>query len=261
MTGATVLHAYGLVRASTELVLPDAGIAGAPVSLVPVRGLAAVTSELGDDQYGPEVWRAHADDPQWLGQVAAEHNAVLEVVVDQTDVLPMRLPGLYGDRDALVAVLEEQTDEFEAAFAAVDGHVEWGVKVYLVDDEVDSEPAAEPATGREYLLRKAGQAARREEARDRRNAALVDAHAALAEVATHAVVSAPQDAALSGRRQPMLLNAAYLVGRSTRDVFLTSAQELGDQLWGHGMSLEVTGPWPPYNFTGGPASARTGSGS
>ena len=261
MTGATVVHAYGLVRASTELVLPDEGIAGAPVSLVPVRGLAAVTSELGDEQYGPEVWRAHADDPQWLGKVAAEHNAVLEVVVDQTDVLPMRLPGLYGDRDALVAVLEQQAGEFEAAFAAVDGHVEWGVKVYLVNDEDDEEPAAEPATGREYLLRKAGQASRRQAARDRRTAALVDAHAALAEVATHAVVSAPQDAALSGRHQPMLLNAAYLVGRSRRDVFLTSAQELGDRLWGHGMSLEVTGPWPPYNFTGGPETPRTGSGS
>lgn len=260
MTGATVLHAYGLVRASTELVLPDAGIAGAPVHLVPVRGLAAVTSELGDEEYGPEVWRAHAEDPQWLGKVAAEHNAVLEVVVDQTDVLPMRLPGLYGDREALVAVLEQQADEFEAAFTTVDGHVEWGVKVYLVNDE-DEDPAPEPATGRDYLLRKAGQATRRQEARDRRTAALVDAHAALAEVATQAVVSAPQDAALSGRRQPMLLNAAYLVGRSSRDAFLASAQELGDRLWGHGMSLEVTGPWPPYNFTGGPPGSRAGSGS
>jgi hypothetical protein len=228
------------------------------VSLVPVGGLAAVASELGSEQYGPEVWRAHADDPRWLGEVAAAHNAVLEVLVDQTDVLPLRLPGLYGDRAALEAVLVEQADGFEASFAAVDGQVEWGVKVFLMRN-VDDDPPTEPATGREYLLRKAGEADRRQAARDRRTTALLDAHAALAELGTDAVVNSPQDGALSGRPEPMLFNGAYLVGRTTRDVFLTLAQELGDRLWAEGMSMEVTGPWPPYNFAGRVESSRTGS--
>jgi hypothetical protein len=243
----TVVHAYGLVRRDQDLVLPETGIADAPVCLVPVRGLAAVASELPVDRYGPDMWRTHADDPAWLGELAAEHNAVLESVVDQTDVLPLRLPGLYGDRAALETVLDEQADEFEAAFATVEGHVEWGVKVFLVR-EVDEEPDDGPASGRDYLLRKASEANRRQVARDRRMAALLDVHAELAEAATHAVVNPPQDGALSGRSEPMVLNAAYLVGRSTRDAFLSLAQTVGDRLWDQGMSLEVTGPWPPYNF-------------
>ena len=260
MTAATVVHAYGLVRAGQDLSLPDRGIAGTALSLVEVGGLAAVVGELPVQDYGPEVWQAHADDPQWLGKVAAEHNTVLEVVVDQTDVLPLRLPGLYGDRAALETVLQEQADEFATAFASIDGHVEWGVKVYLARED-EHDVAAEPVTGRDYLLRKSGEASRRQAARERRMAALLDAHAQLAEVATHAVVSSPQDVALSGRPEPMLLNAAYLVGRGTRDAFLALAQELGDRLWDQGMSLEVTGPWPPYNFAGRPESARSGSAS
>jgi hypothetical protein len=253
---STVVHAYGLVRSGQQLVLPDAGIGGAGVCLVGNGRLAAIAGELSSDEYGPEIWQEHADDPQWLGVVAASHNEVLELVVDQTDVLPMRLPGLYGDTAALESALEQQADEFEAAFAAVEGHVEWGVKVFLVG-EVEADLPAGNTTGRDYLLRKAGEARRREEARDRRTSALLDVHEELAHLATHAVVNTPQDPALSGRTEPMLLNAAYLVARTARDTFLTHAQQLGDRLWGHGMSLEVTGPWPPYNFAGRPESART----
>lgn len=255
--GSTVLHAYGLVRAGGDVVLPDGGISGAAVTLVQVGALAAVVSELETERHGPEVWRAHAEDPQWLGQVAAEHNEVLETVVDQVDVLPLRLPGLYGDRTALETALEENADAFEAALAAVDGHVEWGAKVHLVR-ETDAEPATEPTSGRDYLMRKASEANRREAARDRRMSELLDVHERLAGVATLSVVNAPQDGALSGRAEPMLLNAAYLVRRAARDQFLALAQELGEDLWTHGMSLEVTGPWPPYNFAGRPEDSRVG---
>src|SRR3954447_3979390 len=107
-TGGTVHHVYGLVRGEDRLQLPGTGIGETPVFEVRVGPVAAVASELRADEYGPEVWRGPAEDPRWLGKVAAEHNAVLESVVDQTDVLPLRLPGLYDDRAALESALVEQ---------------------------------------------------------------------------------------------------------------------------------------------------------
>ncbi len=257
----TVHHVYGLVRGEDRLELPGTGIGGAPVLGVRVGPIRAVVSELEESDYGPDVWRAHADDPQWLGQVAAEHNAVLEWIVDRTDVLPLRLPGLYDDRAELEAALADQAEEFGAALAAVDGHVEWGVKVFLVQDAppAATDTSEEPTSGRDYLLRKASEANRRQTARDERMTMLLDAHAELAESATHAVVNTPQDAALTGRQDPMLLNAAYLVARSERDNFLSLAEHLSERLWSRGMSVEVTGPWPPYNFAGRNDDSRTGS--
>jgi len=245
----TVLHAYGVVRAGDAATLPERGIGGAPVGLLVVDGLAAVVSDLPGSSFGEAVWRAHAEDPEWLGVVAGEHNAVLEAVIDETDVLPLRLPGLYRHREALETELRANAGPLTAAFDAVRGHVEWGVKVFLVE-ELDEPAAPKPSSGRDYLSRKSSAAARKETARDRRAQLLFDVHEELALLAAADVVNAPQDPALSGRKEPMLLNAAYLVGRDERDGFLGEADRLGERLAPDGMRLEVTGPWPPYNFAG-----------
>lgn len=254
----TVLHAYGVMRAGDPAQLPDHGIGGAPVALVVVDEVAAVVGALPEGEYGEAVWRAHAEDPEWLGVVAAEHNAVLEALIDQTDVLPLRLPGLYRHREALEAELRANARPLGDAFAGVAGHVEWGVKVFLVEEPAVPEPA-KPASGRDYLTRKASASSRKEAARDRRAQLLLDAHEQLARAAADERVNAPQDPALSGRREPMLLNAAYLVPRADRDVFLEEADRLGERLATEGMLLEVTGPWPPYNFTERAASADHGA--
>ena len=71
------------------------------------------------------------------------------------------------------------------------------------------------------------------------------------------MVNTPQDSALTGRQEPMLLNAAYLVARAVRDDFLAVAEQIGEWLWSRGMSVEVTAPWPPYNFAGRGDDSRT----
>lgn len=242
----TIVHAYCLVPAGHPLSLPE-GIDGAAVEEVPVGGLVALVSELGTEAYGPEVWRAHAEDPQWLEHVAGEHHKVLQAVVDQTDVLPLRLPGIHQDVSSLEQVLLEQQGALEHALDRVRGHVELGAQVFLVN-RGEAEPEQRPTSGRDYLARRSAQAADREEARLRRQKAVLDTHEELAHASTHSTVNAPQDPALSGRSEPMLLNAAYLVPRDRLDDFVVVAERVHDGLAQDGMTLEVSGPWPPYNF-------------
>ena len=45
----------------------------------------------------------------------------------------------------------------------------------------------------------------------------------------------------------MILNAAYLVGRSRSDAFDEAVQTLSRK-YGDVLSFKYTGPWPPYNF-------------
>jgi hypothetical protein len=256
--GGTVLHVYGLLDGGVEPSLPPAGIGGAPVALVTVGPVAAVVSELDDVRFGAQEWRAHADDPEWLGRVAGEHNAVLQALVAEVDVLPLRLPSLHRDRAELEEVLRSDAAGFEAALAEVRGHVEWGAKIFLVR-ETDDGNEAPAASGRDYLMRKASQASRKEQAAAVRQRLVLEVHEELSMAATHAAVNAPQDRALSGRREPMLLNAAYLVPRERGQDFLTLADRLADGLFEQGMTLEVSGPWPPYNFAGRSGHPATGA--
>lgn len=254
----TVVHAYGLVPAGVSLSMPR-GIDGAPVTLVEAGDVAALASELSAEAYGPDQWRAHAEDPRWLEHVASEHHAVLQAVVEQTEVLPLRLPGIHHDLATLQRVLAEQQSELQEALSQVRDHVEMGAKIFLVA-EPQAEAEERPKSGRDYLARRSAEASNREQARVRRQSQVLDVHEALAHGSTRSAVNAPQDAALSGRKEPMLLNAAYLVPQVELDNFLTLADQLNQDLFTEGMALEITGPWPPYNFAHLPDGTAVGHG-
>lgn len=251
-TDRTVVHAYGIVYPGTPVPEAD-GIGDAAVELVTIGPIAALVSRLSDAEYGADVWRAHAEDPRWLGGVAEAHHRVLQAVVGTADVLPLRLPSIHPDLAALKASLAERTDVLSAAMGRIRGHIELGAKAFVVSGPREDGAPTGKVSGREYLARRKAQADLRESARSRRQARLVDAHHTMAAAAADSTTSPPQDPALSGRAEPMVLNAAYLVARDRLDDLVAVAERVGEDLHGDGIALEVTGPWPPYNFVEGRA--------
>lgn len=241
-----VVHAYGVVSADFRGSLPS-GLGDAPVGVFSLADLGVLVSRLDAASFGEAVWQMHGTDPGWVERVAGQHHRVLQAAVEQGDVLPLRLPGIYADTNAVGSVLAGQLDVLRGAFARVRGRVELGAKAFALAEPEQPE-AGRPASGRDYLLGRAAAGARREHARDRANAAVVAAHERMAALAASAVTNPPQDAALSGRREPMLLNAAYLVPRASLDDVVELVETLGADLAADGVALEVSGPWPPYNF-------------
>jgi hypothetical protein len=52
----------------------------------------------------------------------------------------------------------------------------------------------------------------------------------------------------TGEGRDMLLNAAYLVAVDAEQPFRAAVAELEQRHAADGVTLELTGPWPPYNF-------------
>jgi hypothetical protein len=244
---STVLHTYCAVPLAIELP-SEAGIDGSPLSTVAVGRAAVVISQLSSERYGAEAWRDHSSDAAWLTRVVAQHHGVLQAALAETDVLPLRLPGIYRDLAALRRVLCEQEDALVQALSRIRGQIEMGAKVYLRAASGSRPGGPADESGRGYLTRRLSEAQEREEGRRRQQLVVADAHDALSREATRAIVNAPQDAALSGRREPMLLNAAYLIPRNAQQEFLTRSEDLQEGLSSEGLVLEITGPWPAYNF-------------
>src|SRR3954453_11205849 len=144
MTGdaddGTVVHAYGVVPGGQCVPLPATGIDGAGVAVLDAGPVAAVFSRLGSASYGDAAWHAHAEDATWLTTVATAHHAVLGRIIEETDVLPLRLPAMYRDEAQLHATLVVEAPLFEVALAAVHDHVEWGVKVYFAGTPAGTPP-------------------------------------------------------------------------------------------------------------------------
>lgn len=257
-SGDYVLHAYGVVDAGRSVALPPTGIGHTPVRLVEVGELGVLVGDLPASEYGEAVWAEHAQDPAWLEPIARSHHEVLQAVVEDFDVLPLRLPGIYPDEHELKDAFTASRGELLERLRFVSGHREWSAHVFLSADAAeDPEPAAAPASGRDYLLMRKQQAAQKGSSRQARQLLATDVYEGLDRAAHASVVNLVQDGALSGRSEPMLLNSAHLVARGEEEIFLAVATEL-DRFAGAegGLRLEVSGPWPAYNFTGVRSESR-----
>jgi hypothetical protein len=108
-----------------------------------------------------------------------------------------------------------------------------------------AEAVSGSASGRDYLVRKSAQLKARESAALDAARVATDVHDALSGVAEAAAQMATR-AGESG--SPLVLNGAYLVPDEDRDAFMRLVEGLQEER-GAEYAFEVTGPWPPYNFT------------
>ncbi|MGH3334331.1 MAG: GvpL/GvpF family gas vesicle protein [Nocardioides sp.] len=254
----TVHYVYGVLPSEPELSALPSGPGGAAVRLVRGAGLTAAVSELPEERYGEEQFRAHAEDPVWLQELATAHHRVLAALADDEDVVPLRMPTLCRTQQRVVELLEGRGPALRHALVAVRGRQEWGVKLYA-ERQPEADQQVQATSGRDYLGQRMAQGKAREDDRTRRGDAVRTCHDALASAAVDAVVGAPQDPALTGRREPMVLNGAYLVDREAADAFHAVVREQAEGPCREAaLQLELTGPWPAYNFSQTPD--QTGAG-
>jgi hypothetical protein len=193
----------------------DAGAPDPPLRAVHSDGLSALCAPAaGEQEVTPAaLWR---------------REEVLEELMQERDLLPVRFGTVLADEEAAARALAERRDEFTAGLARVRGAVELALRV--VPREPEPPPSA--ATGREYLRAKV---AKMETARR--------LHEPLTAMSRESV-SQP------GRE---LLRAAYLVDRAAVDGFVAAVQRM--QRDHPELALLCTGPWPPYSFAGGSGEA------
>jgi Gas vesicle synthesis protein GvpL/GvpF len=180
-------------------------------------GLTVLVSDVSMAEFGEAALRENRENPRWLNEVAQEHHYVIDAAARLFPLLPVRLATVYSGDDALRAALAEHNARLLDALRRVGGRVEWGVKAYA-----GPRPAA--AGGARAV------------------------HADLTAKARDARLHPPQSPQLSGIREPMLLNAAYLLDAAD-GVSFTAA--VAGQATAHPeLRIELTGPWPPYSFAG-----------
>jgi hypothetical protein len=190
---------------------------GGPLRAVSVGALAAL--------YGP------ADDAELSEEALWRREEVVEALMDERDVLPVRYGTRLADQRALALAIDERRDQLTAALERVRGAVELSLRV--ISSEGAEHVGAAP-TGGEYLRA-------RVQAEQARAAARTLLHEPLAELARDSTVRAP-------RGPSELLRGAYLVDRSVVGDFSSRVRELQEA--NSRFSLLCTGPWPPYSFTG-----------
>jgi hypothetical protein len=238
---------YCIVDDSARIPADLTGVADAPVEIVRAHGLAAVAGAVPAAEFNDERLREHLEDLAWVEHVARAHERVLEAVMERAAIVPLRLCTICLTRERVGELLAEQAAALGAALDRLRGHTEWGLKLFAPAPGAPP-PAAEDADGAGYLERKRRLRAQREEAQQQATDRARRLHEALSERAVACTVNPPQQREAHGRDADMLLNAAYLVDDEHAGQLQAVMSEFEVELRPHGYEVELTGPWPPYNF-------------
>lgn len=230
---------------------------GTQVQAIIDGSLAALVSPVPLAEYDDEALREHLEDLEWLERAARAHEAVLDDALSKASVVPLRLCTLYRDQEGVRQLLREQRPSLTRSLAAVEGCMEWGVKVFVeesadtrVGQEVPQAPQAETSPGAGYLA---------DRQRERDLAQQVEALGAecvdevertLAPLARASRINPVQRPEAHGRAAEMIMNGAFLVERERAAELRDAIGELEDRWASRGFLVELTGPWPPYNFVG-----------
>ena len=230
---------------------------GTRVEVVSHGDLAALVSAVPLTEYGDERLRMHLEDLGWVERTARRHEAVLDQALARTAIVPLRLCTLYRDQEGPRRLLREQASSLAEALRRVEGCAEWGVKVFAgpdagaamtVGEETETSPGRPGAT---YLVRRQRERELAQKAGEVRARCAEAIHLRIAELARDASTNPPQRPEVHGRDMAMLLNGVYLIARDREDELHALVHALEEEWNPIGFVIELTGPWPAYNFVSG----------
>ena len=246
-------YLYGVVAA-------DAAVDGdGQVVLVEEGPVAGVASRVPLEEFDPSVLPERLGDAAWLEEKVRTHEQMLEDVLETASVVPCRFCTVYRTEEELRRFLSERKADLEDALSHVAGRVELGVKAFVDRERFTAggaggnetirefaEHASRVEGGRAYLeLRRLEQLVTEELMRFKDEVA-GQLHERLLGAAEDGIQLNLQRPEVTGRDDEMVFNGAYLVADPQR--FGGVLAELADEHRESGVELELTGPWPPYNF-------------
>ncbi|MGW7054377.1 GvpL/GvpF family gas vesicle protein [Streptomyces sp. NPDC054887] len=215
------------------------GVGNPPEELRTVdgRSLVAVVSD------APEGLKAKRRD-------VLAHQSVLERLMADGSVLPLRFGALAPDDDAVRQVLDERADAYLERLSELDGCVEFHLKASV----------AEEALLRDVLLESEEARRLNEDVRAGRGgqdmrmalgelvaAEVQRRHELLAAETVEALRPAARDVATSEPTGDDFVSVSFLVEQARQNEFLTAQKDLADRR-GEDFAFRLHGPLPPYSF-------------
>jgi hypothetical protein len=223
--------------------------------------LAAIVSAVPLSDYGEEALQARLSNPTWTAVRAMRHEKVVEHFARRASVVPLRFGTIYMERAGVRQMLSERGESLRAIIERLTGREEWGINVLcdqkrLIESIVSLSPrlraleeqAASASPGQAYLMRKKIDAMRATEARAEMKRVAAKIESELTPLSDAEAVRLRVHKDEGGEPERLIAKLAFLVARARFEEFRAAAEQLALAHAAAGVQLELTGPWPPYNF-------------
>jgi hypothetical protein len=251
----TVLYVYAITR---EPVTPecDAIDGSRHFGAVPAEGVCAVYSPVSGDEFSQDVIDRRAGDLEWLGAVGYRHQAVVSELMKHTAIVPLRAFTMFSSESAVHQFLTEHADELRKTLERLDGKQEWTLRV-----EFEPQRWSESLVGRIESLRSlageieaasSGKAflLRKKLDDERKRASREAEQQVVSEIEQEVLARLACDTISETRtqREGAFPQINVLINRDEEARLQELHSALADRYANEGVTLAMTGPWPPYTF-------------
>ena len=218
-----------------------------------------VCSEVEVEEFAGDSAEARLQDLAWLGPRICRHEAVIEEVMSRTAVLPARFATLFTSVGAMKQSVLEHREAITGFFAALGDKQEWAVKGLLHRSDALKGPgapgrpeakdhAAIMAPGTRYFLERRIKAQWERDFNFRLQEFCRRAAAALGACTGGFRERRVLASAAAGTDAEVVLNWAFLISPAALEHFQALLEGLNGGGAFPGLTLALTGPWPPYSF-------------
>jgi hypothetical protein len=243
--------------------VPDVeGVDGRREFVVVEQGeIAALAGRVDAAEFSQEAIDARAADLDWIGTIGWRHQQVVTAAREEADAIPLGAFSLFSSEESLRSDLRERKPELSRVLEAIRGREEWTLQVDFEGDRWDAaverrsptlaalaaEAEGAPA-GKAYLLRRKADEARKNAAREARDAVVRELESRVGEA-----LQAPVVVELRHRPGGTVPQINILLEKKRSSEIGALAGRLESEYAPDGVELRVTGPWPPYTFVARPA--------
>ena len=255
----SLVYVYAIAHVFEPEALKDlpAGVSGRKEFGVTGNGeLTALYSPVDAEAFSQPTIDSKSGDLEWLGALGYAHQAVVSHLAQSTTIVPLRAFTLFSQAESLVDYLDDHEDDLVPLLEALEGKEEWTVRVELdaekwnqalvkrvaALDELDR-AASGASSGKSFLIRKQMEEKKKDAAREAENHLLEEIRSRIeSELKVDVLVEGRQKKAGSFPQINVLIERGR-AGELDKLRALLAAGYADE-----GVTLALTGPWPPYSF-------------
>ena len=224
-------------------------------------GFYVIAKYVSESEFSEENFKRNLSDILWLESNAREHIRVISMIMESSTVIPFKFGTIYNTKASLKKFIEDYSGALIENLLHIEWKEEWAVKMYCdrnaLSEQIDelSEEAAAlekqimtSSPGKAFLLRRKKSDLIENELNRLSKSYGQEYYNEIKKISEATTLNNLLPQELTGRDDTMILNASFLVIKDKTIDFISTIGSLKKKYTDLGFDIEITGPWPPFNF-------------
>ena len=219
-------------------------------------GVSAVYTPVDREEFSQEAIDRRAGDLEWLGAIGYRHQAIVSDLMKHTSIVPLRAFTMFSTVESLREYLSANASTLTKVLRRLSGKQEWTVRIEFNPERWNQSLASRvqslrdivqqietAGAGKAFLLKKKLDDERKKASREAEQQVVAEIEQALLKNIRCEAMSESRE-----QRDGAFPQINLLINRDEEAQLTAAHQELTARYEPEGVTLGVTGPWPPYTF-------------